>query len=338
MLKDSYLHSIIGNLGIALNPENNKEIIIKSNITFNKYSKKYELSDEYSIFYQGYGTIIVDFLNTKFNDRVEFNNFFNRYSLFSLENKKILKLFKDGYCSEEDYNVFIYKMFNKYKKTLISYQKDISNTLAFCLTKPKSDMLSLSPFERLCVLEYLPNTSIVLHSNIINTIHLNTLSNINTSGFLPKELSHKLLNKEIIAYSNTLYIPSDIASLLKFELTEIIKGNIFLKTCKYCNNYFIASNNTIAYCSNIAPGYTAKTCKQIGRNRIALEKKKQDEALSLYTKVYNSKAYKATRYKDMPNYLIEYKQFQKIGRKKVEFYKKGQISKEDFIDWINRNK
>lgn len=338
MFKDSYLHSIIGNLGIALNPENNKEILIKRIITFNKFDKKYELFDEYDISYQIYGAIIVDFLNTNFNDKVEFNNFFSKYFLFGLENKKLLKLFKDGYCLEDDYNVFISRIFTKYRKTLISYQKAISNTLSFCLTNPKSNMLSLSPFERLCILEYLPNTPIILHSNIINTIQLNTLSNINNSDYLQEELVSKLLNKEITAYSNTIYIPSDISSLLKLELTEVVKGNIFLKVCKYCNNYFVASSNNIAYCNNIAPGYTSKTCKQIGRNKKASEKKKQDEALALYTKIYNNKAYKATRYKDIKNYLIDYKHFQQIGKKKVEYYKKGKITKESFIDWINRNK
>ena len=36
MLKDEYLHNIITNLGIAISPEDNSEIIIKNNIFHDK--------------------------------------------------------------------------------------------------------------------------------------------------------------------------------------------------------------------------------------------------------------------------------------------------------------
>lgn len=338
MFKDSYLYNIIDNLGIALNPKTKQEIIIKNVIKYNKISNNYEITDTYDTSYQDYGTIVADFLNTKFNDKTEFINFFNKYSLFHLENRKLLKLFNEGHCSKESYDLFVYKLFNKYKKTLIAFQKDISLILSFCITNPKKEITNLSPFQRLCILEYLPTSPSLLQANLINTIQLNTLSNIDNNNYLYKDLVNKLLNKEIIAYSNKVYIPFDIPSLLKFELTEIIKENIFLKTCNYCKKYFIAANNNISYCNNIAPGYTSKTCKQVGRNKIALEKKMQDDALALYTKIYNHKAYKASRYKDINTYILDYKHFQEIGRKKVRQYKDGILTKENFIEWINRNK
>ena len=61
MFEDMYLHSIISNLGIAIIQENNSEIIVKTNIFYNEKNEIYTLSDEYSIFYQDYGTIISDF-------------------------------------------------------------------------------------------------------------------------------------------------------------------------------------------------------------------------------------------------------------------------------------
>lgn len=36
MLKDQYLQTIIGNLGIAISPENNSEIIIKLDVLYDK--------------------------------------------------------------------------------------------------------------------------------------------------------------------------------------------------------------------------------------------------------------------------------------------------------------
>ena len=339
MLKNQYLHSIIGNLGIAINRESNSEIIVKLNIIFNKKNNSYILSEDYNIFYQDYGTLIADFQNTNFSDKHEFINFYNKYCLFGLENKKIFKLFSNSNsCSLLDYNNFIEKTFIKYKKIMLSYQEDINNVLNYCLFNPSKHTSSLSPFERLCILEYTANNPSILQENIIKTVYLNTLSNVNKDNLSKEVLIRKIKDKTCTAYVNTLNIPSDLSSLIHFELTEILKDNIILRKCNYCNKYFIAPNRHITYCSNVAPGYTTKTCKQVARYNKCIDAKKSDEALSLFTKVYNNKANKARRYKDIIDYTLDYKHFQQIGKKKVEKYKKQEISKEDFIEWINRNK
>ena len=338
MLEDMYLHSIISNLGIAIIPENNSEIIIKTNIFYNEKNELYTLSDEYSIFYQDYGTIISDFQNTNFTDKGEFLNFFNKYSLFGLENKQINKLFSSKHCSVDKYNSFIEHTFKKYSKVLTSYQKDIDTILKYCIFKPISKTMALTPFQRLCILEYIPNTPTLLQENLIQTINLSSISDIENDSYNEDQLIEMLKTKKCRAYSNTLYIPNDIPSLLNFELTEIIKDNIILKICNYCKKYFIASNRHITYCNNIAPGNSTKTCRQVARSRKYLENFKKDEALALFTKVYNNKAYKASRYKDIVDYELDYKHFKEIGRKKLNNYKAKKITKEEFINWINRNK
>lgn len=338
MLKNEYLQDIIGNLGIAISSENNSEIIIKFDVFLNKKSNNYVLSDDYKIFYQDYGTIIVDFLNTNFLNKFEFIDFFNKYCLFGLENKKLFSLFKDNKCTIEDYESFLEKNAKKYTKKLISYQKEIDGILSYCLFQPNKQVQTLTPFERLCMLEYLPNNSSLLQENSMQTIFLNTLSSTKNPNATEEELSKCIKDKTITAYPYCLYIPSNIESLLHFELSEILKDNIVLKICKYCNRYFIASHRKADYCNNIAPGYTTKTCRQIAKNKIYLENIKQDEALALFTKVYNSKAYKSSRYSDINDYKLDYEHFKNIGAKKVKSYKANKISKEDFIDWINRNK
>jgi len=338
MLKDKYLQDIINHLGIAISPENNAEIIIKSRISYDKKNNIFILSDEYDTFSQDYGTIITDFQNTDFTNKEDFIDFFHKYCLFGLEDKKINLLFSSGECSATEYNSFIEKIIKKYTKILISYQKDINSILDYCMFSPNKKTKSLTPFERLCILEYLPNTPSLLQDNSITVIHLSTLSNIDNPNCTEIELVTKLKEPSCKAYSNSLYVPNTVASLLNFELTEILKDNIMLKICNYCNKYFIASNRNTAYCNNIAPGYTSKTCKQIARNKMYLENKNKDEALALFTKVYNNKAYKASRYKDINNYYIDYKHFQEVGKKKITAYKNKKITKEDFIDWINRNK
>lgn len=334
MLKDEYLHNIITNLGIAISPKDNSEIIIKNNIFHDKKNNVYILSDEYDIFYQKYGSIIVDFQNTNFSNKDAFINFFNKYSLFGLESKKINKLFVNSYCSVDKYENYMEKTFIKYKKILTTYQKDIASILNYCLFNPDKKTANLSPFERLCVLEYLPNTPSLLQDNLIQSVHLNTISNIDSDAYSEDYLIKSIQSEKHRAYSNTLYIPNDISSLLNFELTEIMKDNIILRICNYCNRYFIAPNRHITYCDNIAPTYTNKTCRQVARNNKYTQSFQDDEALTLYRKVYNNKAYKASRYKDISSYELDYKHFKTIGRKKLNKYKSKEISKEDFINWI----
>ena len=84
MFRDQYLQEIISNLGIAISPENNSEIIIKNDIFFDKKNNFYVLSDEYKIFYQSYGTIITDFQNTDFANNEQFINFFNKSAMIFL--------------------------------------------------------------------------------------------------------------------------------------------------------------------------------------------------------------------------------------------------------------
>lgn len=334
MLKDEYLHNIITNLGIAISPEDNSEIIVNNTIFHDKKNNVYVLSDEYNIFYQEYGTIIVDFQNTNFSNKDTFINFFNKYSLFGLENKRINKLFIDGHCSTANYENYMDKTFNKYRRILSGYQKDIRFILDYCIFNPDKRTANLSPFERLCILEYLPNTPSLLQENLMQTIHLSTISDIDSNTYDENYLIKSIQSGKHRTYSNILHIPNDIASLLNFELTEIVKDNIILRICNYCNKYFIAPNRHITYCDNIAPEYTNKTCRQVARNNKYTQSFQDDEALILYKKVYNNKAYKATRYKDISSYELNYNHFKTIGRKKLKKYKDKEISKEDFINWI----
>lgn len=338
MITDQYLFNILQNIGIAIMPENNSEIIIKFDISYDKKNEKFILSDSYKISDQPFGTIISDFQNANFSNKEDFINFYNKYFLFGLEKKKLLKLFIHNSCSLIEYNTYIDNLFKKYKKALISFQKDINYILEYCLLNPENDTNGLTPFDRLCILEYTPDNPSLLQEKVMQVVNMNIISDINNSNNDKCEIIKNLKNKKISTSTISMYIPETISSLLHYELSEILKDNIILRTCNYCSKYFIADNRHITYCNNIAPGYTNKTCKQIGRYKKFKDNRKDDDAIKLFDKVYNNKAYKASRYKDINDYIVDYKHYQEIGKKKLEKYKNNELSKESFIDWINRNK
>lgn len=107
---------------------------------------------------------------------------------------------------------------------LISYQKDINSILDYCVFSPNTKTANLTPFERLCILEYLPDNPSLLQSNSLQIIRLNTLSDVDDSNCTELELVNLIKNKQCTAYSNSLYIPKNIDF---YNLNIVYKKIIF---------------------------------------------------------------------------------------------------------------
>ena len=45
----------------------------------------------------------------------------------------------------------------------------------------------------------------------------------------------------------------------------------------------------------------------------------------------------SNRNPDLKNYIEDYEYFKTFGKKKLEKYKAGKITSEEFINWINKN-
>ena len=122
------------------------------------------------------------------------------------------------------YLSFFCRKDKKYKKSLISYQKDINSILDYCVFSPNKKTANLTPFERLCILEYLPDKPSLLQSNSLQIIRLNTLSDVDDSNCTELELVNLIKYKQCTAYSNSLYIPKNIDF---YNLNIVYKKIIF---------------------------------------------------------------------------------------------------------------
>ena len=132
-------------------------------------------------------------------------------------------------------------------------------------------------------------------------------------------------------------MPYDISGIIYKSICSILKEKIYLKVCKNCNKYFIANIKSANYCNNIAPSETKKTCKDVGR-RIAFENSKcEDSILDLYYKVYSRKSMMKSRNPDIDKYINDFNKYKETGKKKVNQYKNGKLSSEDFKSWIEKN-
>lgn len=333
MDENAYIKSILNYIGIAADKKNHAEIIINFPVFYVKKHQEYRIK-EYQIVSQQFGTFFADFINCDFNEKTNYINFFNKYSLSLLSVDKYTKLFKNGTCTENEYNKFIQTLINNTSKRLIKIQEQLDMILDYTLLNPSNKAKSLSPLQRLYVLERTDETLTILRANKIEYFSLHYFSK--NPGYTEKEIIDYLSKNKVQIDSIDCLIPYTIESLLYIQLCDILKEEICFKSCKYCNRYFIAENKKTEYCNNIAPSST-KTCREIGRKKVYYDLMKKDKALQLYNKIYYRKATMANRYPDIKKYVDDYEHFKRIGKKKVANYKSNIITSEDFISWINKN-
>lgn len=334
MKENSYIQSIISGLGLAINEKNNTEIIINYPIKYDKKSMKFTISSEYKIISQSLGTFLADFLNTNFEKNNEFINFFTKYSLSLLDYNKLIKVFKNGDCSENEFNNFVVTLQNTNKNEYKKIQEQTDMILDYCLLSPNQKALEFKPIERLYVLRRTSPTLTLLNEN--KSSYYSTILFSSYPGKSEKEIYDFLSKKKNKVVEYDLILPYDISSILYKSITSILKGNVYLKICKNCNQYFIATNKAYNYCNNIAPG-RVNTCRAIGRRASFKNAKENDAILDLYYKVYSRKSTMRSRNPDIEKYVEDFIKFKDTGKKKVSQYKNGKLSAEDFKNWIKKN-
>lgn len=335
MNENEYISSILSGLGFAINEKNHSEIIINYPIKFNKKNMEFCISSDYKINIQPIATFLSDFLNCNFDEYNEFLNFFCKYSLSLLDYKKLVKLFETNTCSNKNFEKFILNMLDKNKIHYKKLQEQTDAILDYCLLNPNKKALEFKPIERLYVLRRISPTLTLLNESKCAYYSVNLFSSY--PGETEKQIYDFLSKKKNEVTELSLILPYDISAILYKSLCSILKEEVYLKICKNCSKYFIATNKSLSYCSNLAPNDTKKTCKEIGRRISFQNSKNNDPVLALYYQVYSRKSMMKSRNPDIEQYANNFNKFKEVGKKKINKYKKGEISSDDFKKWIQKN-
>ena len=335
MEENAYIADILSGLGLAINEKNNSEIVINYPINFNKKNMKFIIDSNYKITFQKLGCFLADFLNADFNEYTDFLNFFSKYSLCLLNYNRLKKVFKDGYCTEDNFKSFILDLQNKNKNQLNKLQEQIDIVLDYCLLNPNKKAKDYKPIERLYVLRRISPSLTILNETKSAYYSTNLFSSY--PGSTEKDIYDFLSKKKNTVVEYDLILPYDFSGIIYKSICIILKENIYLKSCKNCNKYFIATNKAYNYCENIAPGETEKTCRNIGRRATFESAKESDAILDLYYKNYNKKSMMKSRNPDIDKYVKDFNKFKEVGKKKVKQYKDNKLSAEDFENWIKKN-
>lgn len=335
MEENTYILDILSGLGLAINEKNNSEIVVNYPIKFDKKTMKFVIDSNYKITFQQLGNFLADFLNANFDEYTDFLDFFTKYSLSLLNYNKLKKVFKSGCCTENEFRDFILDLQNKNRNLLNKLQEQTDMVLDYCLLNPSNRAKEYKALERLYVLRRISPNLTILNENKSAYYSINLFSSY--PGTSEKDIYDFLAKKKNKVVEYDLILPYDISSIIYKSICSILKENIYLKSCKNCNRYFIATNKSYNYCENIAPGEQKKTCRNIGRRATFENAKENDPVLDLYYKTYNRKSMMKSRNPDIAKYVNDFNKFKETGKKKVSQYKNNKLSYEDFENWIKKN-
>lgn len=277
------------------------------------------------------GSIVLDFIQ---KDLKEMSYFIFRFYGFQTlltekERKEILALNPNEI---EELDNKMEALYSKYQKEFKSFKNQIIDIFEDCLFNEKKELKDLSPLEKLYIFV---NTKNVEEYPILKYNEFNKVIKINkdTSKITEKELIRSIKDKDNNRYGiKEIYEIDNFYNLLFLELYFILQEKTYLKKCKNCGKYFLTTNSAVIYCDNVFEDN--KTCREIGASKVFTKNLEKDEAYNLYRKVYKKK--QALAKSKGGTFEIEYNLFKNQGKDKKNAYKLKEISKEEFMKWLNK--
>lgn len=224
----------------------------------------------------------------------------------------------------------IEKLYSKYHKEFENIKRQILDIIEYCLFNEKEELKQLKPLEKLYLFinsNSIEQYPILKYNKFTKRIKLNK----NIHKMTEKELIETIKDKENNRYGiKEIYEIDNFYNLLFLELYFILQERTYLRKCKNCGKYFLTTNTAVIYCDNIFEDN--RTCREIGASKVYIKNLEKDEAYNLYRKIYKKK--QALAKTKGGSFEIEYNLFKSQGKDKKNAYKLKEITKEEFIRWL----
>ena len=255
---------------------------------------------------------------------------------------KIKEIEKDIEKYDKEINIAFKEL-----RAMNKYISDLSNVLTqykyyfdLCFGIIKKEDLKkkeLAYFENLFGLDFeIPLCHI--HSAYMEKNKFYLLKDTNKS-----ESSANILN-DLKKKKNLLYLKAyDIINLQDFfnvYLDYFINNSFVLRKCRNCGKYFIPSSRSDSkYCDNVSPQNPSKTCRDIGSKLFYKDKRDSNPVTKAYSTARNTISKRVSRcdkndIKKLKKLTTQFDNLQIGYEKRYKKYEKGQLSEEDFINWI----
>lgn len=285
------------------------------------------------IFKENYkvGEVLLNFIQ---GDLKEYSRMIFRFYGFQTlltqeEREKLLEL---DLNEVDEFDKIMDKLYSKYKEKFEEYKRQIIDIIEYCIFDEKEELKDLKPLDRLYVftnLKSIDDYSVLKYNTFSKKIKLYK----EYFKLSEKKLIDNLEKLDEDRYAiQEVYEIDNFYSLLFLELYFILQEKTFLKKCKNCGKYLITTNSAVIYCDNNFEN--DKTCREIGASKVFIKNLEKDEAYNLYRKVYKKK--QALAKSKGGKYEVDYEMFKYKGKDKKNAYKLEEITKEEFIEWLNK--
>ena len=334
----------------------------KSKITLaeedNEYSHQVELDLEQNakkdkmvkqMFNKDYGSFILTFLNADFSSAENaYNTFFVYYGLEGLNYIDEIKAkypieYTTRYVSTKKFLDYYNKAFSLVNTDYIKFQNDIRKTVDFVFNlHGNTSSLDVSKYSKFKA-----------YSAVVDLMHqFFSQTRLGIVKCLPKEMPSKMTTKQIekLAYDidnrnvddvvGYIYESSSHFALAYIALNDLIqnsKRNI--STCQNCGRYYLQYSGKEVYCE-LPNTDGSPTCKSYASRKAYDSKIVEDVAELTYKKEYQrriTQVYRASELKK-PIMRKDFTTWKSKARKQLKLYRENKITKEEFCDWIEKNK
>ena len=124
--------------------------------------------------------------------------------------------------------------------------------------------------------------------------------------------------------------------VLSASIQELARRNKSIRKCEICKNYFVPPyRSDTKYCELTCPEDETMTCREYAAKKLAYQRQQADELKRVAKKVSNDKNRRARENEGIDIYKLTKQYFLAENRKKAEAFDKGEITAEEYREWLN---
>lgn len=272
------------------------------------------------------GRLLLDFLETDFEDLNSFSVFVRKYGLAGL-----IEYFPAAKETEDACTVW-----REVKAGLSDKQKLLKKAIYYCLDADGTEWLTgLTPVQRFYIYKSaFPQDVRTLKGKV--TVEHNVFPGLSYEEFLrqaeitsPHELAEWVKGRKF--NHEEVYASHDVVALCWIEFGELVKSNTTMKRCLHCGKYFIPlKRSDERYCDRPVNG-GSKTCKDVGPISRYMERVKGEPALEAYKKVYKTLHARIRKRKLTKEQFFNWKL---EAEERLEEVRSGALPLEEYERWL----
>lgn len=324
----------------------------------NEYSHQVELDLEQNakkdkmvkqMFNKDYGSYLLTFLNADFSSPENaYKTFFVYYGLEGLNyideiKEKYPIEYTTRYVSTKKFLDYYNKAFDLVNIDYIKFQNDIKKTVDFVFdlhgNTSSLDVDKHSKFKAYsAVVDLMEQFSSQIRLGIVKSLPRKLPSKMTTKQV--EELAYDIANKKVDDVVGYVYESSSHFSLAYIALNNLIQNSKrSISVCQNCGRYYLQYSGKEVYCE-LPNADGSPSCKSYASRKAYDNKIVEDEAELAYKREYQRRITQVYRANELKKPIMrkEYNSWKAKARKQLKLYRENRITKEEFCDWIEKNK